>query len=156
MKMLSVYSIIERFFGATVSKTAAAAQQLLEQEAFARELARERARSDRYGSTFCLMAISIDVPRDSEEYREMLALLVGVLQDRLRICDTAGWFDNRIGVIFPHTPSAHVGAIWQAIQDELRKELYNRGEKFALLPPLKSEFFAYPGAEAGKTLYGVN
>jgi len=75
---------------------------LLSVRQFRQVLARERARSDRSGDRFCLLAFSAF---DDAKAHDLPAKLPVILQRRLRATDEAGWLDrNRIGVILPGTP----------------------------------------------------
>ena len=67
-------------------------------------LERARFQSNRSNTPFCLLAISID-PKDCGG--EAIAVLVGILNERLRITDDKGYLeDGRIGVVLPDTPES--------------------------------------------------
>lgn len=79
---------------------------------FRRLLARERARSDRTGERFALLAFEA---READSQRSTFRRLAMVLRDRLRITDDAGWLDERrIGALLPCTPAE--GA-WKVADD---------------------------------------
>jgi lipopolysaccharide/colanic/teichoic acid biosynthesis glycosyltransferase len=85
---------------------------LLSVRQFRHVLNRERARSDRSGDRFCLLAFS---SRVSEAWPELRAQLCAVLQRRLRSTDELGWLDSgRIGAVLPGTPPR--GA-WKLAED---------------------------------------
>jgi lipopolysaccharide/colanic/teichoic acid biosynthesis glycosyltransferase len=69
---------------------------------FARVLRRERARTDRGGDGFSLLAFR---QGPGESRRGVLHHLAETLRRRLRVTDEAGWLDaHRIGVVLPATP----------------------------------------------------
>ena len=70
---------------------------------FRKTLARERARAERLGDGFSLLALGVN---DWRSGRPTLAHLARVLRRRLRMTDEAGWLDERrLGVILPGTPA---------------------------------------------------
>jgi lipopolysaccharide/colanic/teichoic acid biosynthesis glycosyltransferase len=69
---------------------------------FRRVLARERARSDRSGDRFSLIAFA---PRNVDSAAEMQQHLVKILRRRLRLTDEIGWLDEgKLGIVLPATP----------------------------------------------------
>src|SRR5689334_13278243 len=83
---------------------------------FRRVLARERARSDRSGDRFSLVAFT---PRDVDSAAEMQQRLVKILRRRLRLTDEIGWLDEvKLGVVLPATPPR--GA-WHLADDVCRQ-----------------------------------
>jgi lipopolysaccharide/colanic/teichoic acid biosynthesis glycosyltransferase len=83
---------------------------------FRRLLARERARSDRSGDRFSLIAFA---PRDLDSAAEMQRRLVKVMRRRLRLTDEIGWLDDQqLGVVLPATPPR--GA-WHLADDVCRQ-----------------------------------
>jgi len=85
---------------------------------FLRMLHRERARADRTGSQFSLLALGVDrgPPRErSWQSRATLRHLLRLLQRRLRLTDDVGWLDGRhLGVILPDTPA---WGAWALVDD---------------------------------------
>ena len=70
---------------------------------FRKTLARERARAERLGDGFSLLALGVN---DWRSGRPTLTHLARVLRRRLRMTDEAGWLDERrLGVILPGTPA---------------------------------------------------
>jgi lipopolysaccharide/colanic/teichoic acid biosynthesis glycosyltransferase len=69
-------------------------------EAFRRELRRERSRSDRNGKYFSLIRFS-----QKSQAIQAMDHLISLLQHRLRKSDRLGWYDeNSIAVLLPATP----------------------------------------------------
>jgi len=94
--------------------TAAAAdlESLLSVAEMKRMLQRERARVDRNGSQFSLIAMT---PREPERAHATLAQLATLLRRRLRCTDEVGWLEEQqIGVFLPDTPAS--GA-WKVADD---------------------------------------
>lgn len=89
-------------------KPAPAAQKsalegLLDEKEFAGLLERERARADRSGEQFALLAFWSGGLKNG---RAVLAEVAAILDRRLRSTDEAGWLDRRrIGAMLPSTPS---------------------------------------------------
>jgi lipopolysaccharide/colanic/teichoic acid biosynthesis glycosyltransferase len=82
---------------------------------FRRALERERARTDRSGEGFSLLAFTIP---DGTAGRIAAARLARILKRRLRATDQAGWLDGRrIGVVLPATPP---GGAWRVADDVCR------------------------------------
>ncbi len=70
---------------------------------FRRTLARERARAERLGDGFSLLALGVN---DWRSGQPTLAHLARTVRRRLRVTDDVGWLDGRrLGVILPGTPA---------------------------------------------------
>jgi len=121
---------------------AAQVEGLLTAEAFELELAKERARIDRGGSSFCLLTISVDIPAETPEYYQAVWDLSAILAERTRIIDSKGWFRGKVGVILPITKSAHIPNIWRHIDESFKKR--SRFVKGGSAPKLSYEVFTYP------------
>ena len=68
---------------------------------FRQSIARERARSDRTGDRFCLLAVA---PAATSPIPDFYLELSAVLRQRLRLTDEAGWLDqHRVGMVLPAT-----------------------------------------------------
>jgi lipopolysaccharide/colanic/teichoic acid biosynthesis glycosyltransferase len=79
---------------------------------FDRVLRRERARTDRNGDPFALVAFT---PREADSAGRTLARLAKILKRRLRFTDEIGWLDSgRIAAVLPSTPAK--GA-WKVADD---------------------------------------
>lgn len=97
-----------------------------------RILDRERARTDRSGIPFSLVAFT---PRDLETRQATLVHLAKYLRRRLRCTDDVGWLDaERIGAVLPGTPAS--GA-WKVADDTCRSFSEN-------CPPPVCEVYTYP------------
>jgi lipopolysaccharide/colanic/teichoic acid biosynthesis glycosyltransferase len=95
-------------------------------------LERARFQSNRNNVPFCLLALSID---SNDCGGEALAVLVGILNERLRITDDKGYLeDGRIGVILPDTPEG--GA--QVVAADVCSKYQLKGGSIAC------EIFVYP------------
>ena len=85
---------------------------------FLRMLRRERARADRAGSQFSLLALESGGPAcggRSGDGRATLYHLLRLLRRRLRVTDDVGWLDRRrLGVILPDTPA---WGAWALVDD---------------------------------------
>jgi lipopolysaccharide/colanic/teichoic acid biosynthesis glycosyltransferase len=79
---------------------------------------RARFQSNRNNAPFCLLALSID-PKDCGG--EALPVLVGILNERLRITDDKGHLeDGRIGVVLPDTPESGAQVVARDICEKYR------------------------------------
>jgi lipopolysaccharide/colanic/teichoic acid biosynthesis glycosyltransferase len=68
---------------------------------FRQSIARERARSDRTGDRFCLLAVA---PAATAPIPDFYLELSVALRQRLRLTDEAGWLDqHRVGIVLPAT-----------------------------------------------------
>ena len=73
------------------------------QKKFRKTLARERARAERLGDGFSLLALGVN---DWRSGQPTLVHLARTVRRRLRMTDEAGWLDERrLGVILPGTPA---------------------------------------------------
>jgi len=107
-------------------------ESLLSIAAFRRILDRERARTDRSGLPFSLVAFT---PRNLETRHATLMHLAKYLRRRLRCTDDVGWLDaERIGAVLPGTPAS--GA-WKVADDTCR----SFSEE---CPPPVCEVYTYP------------
>lgn len=118
---------------------------LLSSEAFEEQLRKERARTDRGGGPLSLLALRIEAPPDSDAFLQAAWVLAALLSKRTRIIDTKGWFGERIGVIFPNTPSANVAYIWPPIKEAFDQRAHSASAERAPLPEVTYEVYAYPG-----------
>jgi hypothetical protein len=126
-------------------RSALSIEGLLEPPAFEQELVKERARVDRGGPPFTLLAIDLELDRASEEYAQAIWVLAAVLNERTRILDTKGWFQGRIGVILPGASSTEIPKICAQFDTSFKRRSRPRGlSGKAELPVLKYEVFVYP------------
>ncbi|HNR32951.1 MAG TPA: hypothetical protein PKI11_18810 [Candidatus Hydrogenedentes bacterium] len=116
-------------------------------EAFEQQLRKERARTDRGAGSFTLLALRIDAPPDSEAFLQAAWVLSALLNQRTRFIDTKGWFGDRIGVIFPNTPSASVVHIWPPIKEAFDQRSHSASAERSPLPTVTFEVYAYPEEE---------
>lgn len=101
-------------------------------EQFLYLLRRERIRTDRSGTSFSLLALSIS---GQEPYQASLLRLADILRRRLRCTDDAGLLaDRRVGVLLPDTPPE--GA--ERVASDLRS-LFEIGNR-----KLVCEIYVYP------------
>lgn len=93
---------MSKFFNPFVHlRPAKALSRIHSAERFRAILERERARSDRNGHQFSLIAFDVGNPEADGAYVQHLT---HVLTGRIRSTDEAGWLDNRrIGVLLPYT-----------------------------------------------------
>lgn len=102
------------------------------QEEFHSVLAREKARADRNGHGFSLVAVEISRKEDA-------SMLVKKLQKKIRTADDIGWFDhNTLGILLYNTSA--VGA-WQFVNKNNKK-----GEVFA---KCQCSVYSYPNEWCG-------
>jgi len=125
-------------------RTRQSVEGLLSAEAFDEQLRKERARTDRGCGPFSLLALQIEAPPDSEAFLQAAWVLAALLRTRTRIIDIRGWFGDRIGVIFPNTPSANVACIWPPIKEAFDQRAHSASAERAPLPEVTYEVFAYP------------
>lgn len=79
---------------------------------------RARFQSNRNNTPFCLLALSID---SNDCGDDALAVLVGILNERLRITDDKGHLeDGRIGVILPDTPESGARVVARDVSSRYR------------------------------------
>lgn len=129
---------------------------LLSPEAFDEQLLKERARSDRSASVFCLLVVDIVLPRNSPPYQKAAWMLASVLHDRTRIIDTKGWFGERVAVILPNTAPVHVGKIWNNIQEVFAARMAVQKNDGAASPEITYEVYTYPSDGKSKDMHEVS
>ena len=79
---------------------------------FDRVLRRERARTDRNGDPFAMIAFT---PREDHEPQQTLVRLAKTLKRRLRFTDEIGWLESgKIGAVLPSTPA---DGAWKVADD---------------------------------------
>lgn len=79
---------------------------------FGRVLRRERARTDRNGDPFAMIAFT---PREADDAQQTLVRLAKTLKRRLRFTDEIGWLESgKIGAVLPSTPA---GGAWKVADD---------------------------------------
>lgn len=121
---------------------------LLSSTDFERALLRERARSDRTGSTFLLLALKVDPSVTQWERDEpTIHTLAQVVRQRCRISDVAGWYraeNPQIGLILPATPVHAAHSLVQAIETIFRARTRRRTPPDRPLPEIACEVFEYP------------
>ncbi len=90
-------------------------QSIDSKEVFQALLDRERGRSDRNGSFFSLLTLTIGKKPKEDD----LLKLIPALKNRIRSIDELGWIDaNRIGVILPDTSFEGAMELAQAIKQQ--------------------------------------
>lgn len=105
---------------------------------------RERARSDRNGQPFCLLALML---RPGESSSGALERLVAICRARLRVTDDIGWLTtDTLAIVLPETPA--VGA-WK-VADDLCVAMPDHLE-----PPACRVYF-YPSGSGGQTLPSID
>lgn len=91
-------------------------QSIDSQEVFQALLDRERGRSDRNGSYFSLMSLTIEKTNNGDD----ILRLISALKNRLRSIDELGWIDSRrIGVLLPDTTFEGAMELAQDIKNQL-------------------------------------
>lgn len=109
---MSFAHMLVRLPHALRSRHAADRGLFLDEKSFRFELARERMRVDRNGSTLAVLTIQLPSDRSTSQDYDFLGRL---LLRRLRITDTVGFLsDRRVGVLLPDTPKS--GA-WKVASD---------------------------------------
>ena len=124
--------------------TRRAVEGLLSSDAFEEQLMKERARTDRGGGPFTVLALKIDAEPDSEAFIQAAWVLVALLKDRTRLTDTKGWFGDRIGVILPNTTCDKVIHVWPPIQEAFDKRARTESTERVTIPRVSYEVYAYP------------
>lgn len=129
-----------------------AIEGLLSPEAFQEQLTKERARTDRGGGPFSLLALKIEAAPDSEAFLQAAWVLSTLLNQRTRICDTKGWFGDSVGVILPNTTSDKVAYVWPPIKEAFDKRARTESTERVTLPKVTFEVYAYPSDGPGTAL----
>jgi lipopolysaccharide/colanic/teichoic acid biosynthesis glycosyltransferase len=94
-------------------------RQIEATEQLALALYRERARSDRNRTAFCMIAITLP----KRNYVNLEGTTCDILTSRLRITDEFGWLpDGRIGVVLSETPYAGAVKVLRALEERLYLE----------------------------------
>lgn len=122
---------------------------LLSPEAFQEQLTKERARTDRGGGPFSLLALKIEAEPDSERFLQAAWVLATLLNERTRICDTKGWYGDCVGVILPNTASEKVAHVWPPIKEAFDKRARTESTERVTLPKVTFEVYAYPSDGPG-------
>jgi hypothetical protein len=139
-----VFRFLRRMAGGSPQKDWRTVDGLLPGPEFALALAKERARVDRGGPGFCMLALAIDLAPENVDYQNAVCILSALLQERTRLIDTKGWFGERVAVIFPQTPAGRVAHIWPPIKEALDQQLDSGGPEPFQLPEVRCEVYAYP------------
>ena len=104
---------------------------------FRKTLARERARAERLGDGFSLLALGVN---DWRSGQATLVHLARTVRRRLRMTDEAGWLDERrLGVILPGTPA---WGAWTVADDLCRTFPAN-------VPLPECKVYSYPSHRIG-------
>lgn len=138
----SVFGFVRQLSRDTAGKPGLSIEGLLDADAFERELVKERARVDRGGPPFTLLAIEIRLDPQTEEYAQAAWVLGAVLLERTRIVDTKGWFRRRVGVILPGAKADNITKIWSQIESDFKRR--SRVRTTAADEILNIEVFVYP------------
>jgi len=115
---------------------------------FERALLRERARSDRTGSHFLLLALKVvhsDIQSERDE--ETIHTLAQAVRERCRISDVAGWYraeNEAIGLILPSSPQEAAASLVHAIEAIFRERTRRRIPPDHPLPEIACEVYSYP------------
>lgn len=105
-------NIFRSVLGVAASGNGGARTDLLPADMFGRIVERERARADRIGGGFSLVAFG---GKKADLYRGESRAVGEHLVERIRTTDEIGWLDDgRLGVMLPDTPTA--GA-WKFVED---------------------------------------
>ena len=102
-------------------------------EAFRNILTRECARSDRNGHAFSLAVLHLSV---NDETQAASDAIVGLVGDRLRVTDQAGWLQSNIDLAI----------LLYACSTEAARGFVERIRDDGPFPSLEYEVFAYPEA----------
>lgn len=137
-------AFLRRMTGTGQREDAVHIDGLLSTTDFKEVLQKERARTDRGGPGFSMLALAIDAPVDSAPFRETAWILASLLLERTRFIDTKGWYGEQVAVIFPQTPAARIQNIWPPIKEALDKRLESASSEHIRLPEIRCEVFAYP------------
>ncbi|MFP4501122.1 MAG: hypothetical protein ACLFTT_08995 [Candidatus Hydrogenedentota bacterium] len=125
---------------------------LLPADAFEECLRKERARVDRGGPPFSVLALRIDARPGSKSFLQAVAILAALLNERTRFIDTKGWYGDRIGVILPNTPADRVRHIWPPLKAAFDKRLQSESLEEIQLPEVHSEVYIYPCDDESRRL----
>ncbi len=146
------FSWLPRLFRGTQNTHPEHIDGLLAEDAFAECLRKERARVDRGGPGFTVLALEIDAPAGAEGFTQAARVLAALLSERTRFIDTKGWYGACIGVILPNTPPDQVGHIWPPIKQAFEKRLQSESLEEVQLPDVHSEVYAYPCDDESRRL----
>lgn len=139
-----VLHVLKRLAGVSADGTAGGIEGLLSPCAFRHELARERARTDRGAPAFSMLALKIGAEPGSARHDRAARVLASLLRARIRLTDTAGWFDSRVGVIFPNTPGERVPHLWAPLEEAYRQSKQPERADEVPLPDVTYEVYIYP------------
>lgn len=110
-------------------------------------LERERARADRAGRTFCVLAFQWDSPTGTEAAQ---SVLVDLLCRRLRLADEFGWLGNaQIGVLLPDTNPRAARAVAEALLQTYPPALPHVGYRLYAYTSSSSRNDGLPGSRQG-------
>lgn len=149
-----VFRFLRRLAGMDAREQTGCIDGLLSSPEFALALAKERARVDRGGPGFCMLALEIEAAPESAAFREAAEHLAALLRKRTRLIDTKGWFGERVAVIFPQTAANRVAIIWPPIKEALDRALESGDRVHLAAPAVRCEVYAYPCDGEGKALNG--
>jgi hypothetical protein len=128
--------------------TARAESTFLSAPVFQAHLNRERARSDRNGSTFVVLTMDVEGGREHagiiNESRHMLACCV---DEVFRLCDTKGWHEqsgNQVAVIMPDADDRDTASPIRRTEDLFSKRFLAKYASLEAPPRLHCRVHNYP------------
>ncbi len=119
----------------------------LSQDDFADQLIKERARADRAGASFTLLAFDVETPPGLNGKAEAMEILASILAKRARVTDTKGWFGNRLGIILPNTPTENADNVVRPIQEQFKKTVVSNSPHASKAPKIAYQAYEYPNNE---------
>jgi len=119
---------------------------------FAEQLLIERARADRAGAKFSMLALHIGAPKVSSEYPVAERVLAHVLNKVSRVIDTKGVYRDGLALIMPYTPSDKATVVWTKIQDSYQRRIGAEMGSGQTAPEIQCEVYAYPSSDSSPPL----
>ncbi len=116
----------------------------LSRDDFADQLIKERARADRAGASFTLLAFDVETPPGLNGKAEAMEILASILVKRARLTDTKGWFGNRLGIILPNTGTENANNVVQPIQELFKKTAVANSPHASTTPKIAYQAYEYP------------
>jgi GGDEF domain-containing protein len=111
---------------------------------FDEQLLKERARADRAGAFFTLLAFDVETPPGVNGKAEAMEILASILAKRARLTDTKGWFGDRLAIILPNTLTENADRVARPVQEQFKKIVVSDPLQAPTAPKIAYQTYAYP------------
>ena len=142
-----MYSFFQKKQSQDAEADFAVPEGFLKAEQFEEQLLIERARADRAGAKFSMLALRIGSAKVSPEYQAAERVLAHVLTKVSRVIDTKGVYRDGLALIMPYTPSDKANVVWTKIQESYKRRISAELGSGQTAPEIQCEVYAYPSSD---------